>query len=60
MNKAVDEVSVKQVEIKDDFWSQMQEKVIDIVIPFQEKVLRDEVRGLRRVMPLKILKLHQA
>jgi len=41
-----EEISVRQVEIRDCFWSQLQEKIIDVVIPFQEKVLNDEVEGV--------------
>lgn len=42
------EIAVKQVEIRDSFWSQFQEKIIDVVIPFQEKVLNDEVEGVAK------------
>ena len=45
MKKTVSEVRENQVKITDAFWSQMQEKVIDVVIPFQEKVLNDEIPG---------------
>lgn len=48
MKKAAEEVTVKQVQIKDDFWSSIQERIIDVVIPFQEKVLNDEVTGVAR------------
>lgn len=43
MKKTAREVSNSKVKISDSFWSQMQEKVTDVVIPFQEKVLNDEV-----------------
>lgn len=46
MAKAVKEVTVKQVQIRDHFWSGIQNRIIDIVIPFQEKVLNDEVEGV--------------
>ena len=39
MKKAGDEVTVKQVQIRDGFWSEMQKRMIDVVIPFQEKVI---------------------
>ena len=42
------EIAVNQVEIRDSFWSQFQEKIIDVVIPFQEKVLNDEVEGVAK------------
>lgn len=37
------EVGSSRVTISDSFWRPMQEKVIDVVIPFQEKVLNDEI-----------------
>ena len=43
MKKTAEEVRVSQVKIEDAFWSKIQEKVIDQVIPFQEKVLNDEI-----------------
>ena len=46
MKKEADEIKVNQVKIVDSFWSGLQEKVTDIVIPFQERVLNDEVPGV--------------
>ncbi len=48
MKKMAKEVNVSQVKVADGFWSGMQEKVIDVVIPFQEKVLNDEVPGVAK------------
>lgn len=48
MKKAAKEVNVSQVKVADGFWSGMQEKVIDVVIPFQEKVLNDEIPGVAK------------
>lgn len=48
MKKAAKEIRENQVRISDAFWSQMQDKVIDVVIPFQEKVLNDEVPGVEK------------
>ncbi len=48
MKEKVKEIRSSQVNIADAFWSQMQEKVIDVVIPFQEKVLNDEVSGVEK------------
>lgn len=48
MQKTAREISVKQVGIRDGFWSRIQERVIDVVIPFQEKVLNDEVEGVAK------------
>ena len=48
MKKTVKEIPVKQVTIQDEFWSEIQERMIDVVIPFQEKVLHDEVPGVEK------------
>ena len=48
MPKIADEVTVKQVHIKDDFWSEIQNRIINVVIPFQEHVLNDEVEGVAK------------
>ena len=48
MKKAAKEVNVSQVKVEDGFWTEMQEKVIDVVIPFQEKVLNDAVPGVAK------------
>lgn len=48
MKKAANEVTVKQVQIQDGFWSEIQSRIIDTVIPFQEKVLNDEVEGVAK------------
>ncbi len=48
MKKAAKEINVSQVKVADGFWSRIQEKVIDIVIPFQEKVLKDQVPGVAK------------
>ncbi|TCL54633.1 hypothetical protein EDD76_11956 [Kineothrix alysoides] len=46
--KAAEEIKVNQVQIKDNFWSVIQERIINIVIPFQEKVLNDEIPGVAK------------
>ena len=48
MQKTADEVTVKQVHIKDDFWSEIQNRIINVVIPFQEHVLNVEVEGVAK------------
>lgn len=40
--KAAEGIRVKQVTIQDAFWSAFQNRIIDTVIPFQERVLNDE------------------
>lgn len=46
--KEVREVPLQQVQIHDEFWSKLQEKIIDIVLPFQERVLNDQVPGVAK------------
>lgn len=48
MKKTANEIEVKQVSIQDGFWSKLQNRVTDVVIPFQEKVLSDEVPGVAK------------
>lgn len=42
------EIRVKDIKIRDSFWSQKQELVTDVVIPYQEKILRDEIPGAEK------------
>lgn len=42
------EIKLKQVKIEDNFWSDMQELVTDVVIPFQERVLNDKEEGVEK------------
>ena len=42
------EIRLDQVQIKDGFWTQMQDLVTDVVIPFQERVLNDEEEGVEK------------
>ena len=46
--KEVREIPLQQVQIHDKFWSKLQEKIIDIVLPFQERVLNDQVPGVAK------------
>lgn len=39
---------LKQISVKDDFWSHYQELVLDVVIPYQEKILNDEIPGIEK------------
>lgn len=48
MKKTAEEVKIGQVKIEDAFWSGLQERVTDVVIPFQEKVLNDQVPGVAK------------
>lgn len=42
------EVDLKRIAIRDAFWSPKQEMVTDVAIPYQEKVLDDEVPGVAK------------
>ena len=48
MKETAKSVSVKQVQLKDAFWSEFQNRIIDVVIPFQEKVLNDEIPDVEK------------
>ena len=41
-------ISLKDVQIKDGFWKPMQDLIIDTVIPYQEKILNDEIPGVEK------------
>ncbi len=45
--KAYD-VKVSDIKIKDDFWSAIQNLIVDEVIPYQEKILNDEIPGIEK------------
>lgn len=40
--------ALKQIKITDRFWSHYQELVMDTVIPYQEKILNDEIPGAEK------------
>ena len=39
---------VSNVEVKDGFWSRIQDLIIEKAIPYQEKVLKDEIPGIEK------------
>lgn len=41
-------INLSQIKIKDGFWSEKQELITEQVIPFQEKVLNDEIEGVEK------------
>lgn len=55
--KSANKISVKQMKIKDDFWSRIQNIVIDTVIPYQEKILNDEIPGVEKSHAFKNFKI---
>ena len=42
------ETDLKNIKIKDGFWTPFQDKVIDMVIPYQEKILRDQIEDAEK------------
>jgi hypothetical protein len=42
------EINLNQIQVHDGFWSEMQNLVTDVVIPFQERVLHDEEPGVEK------------
>lgn len=41
-------ISLKNVQVQDGFWKPMQELIIETVIPYQEKILNDEIPGVEK------------
>lgn len=48
VKKTANEINLTQVKIRDSFWSHFQNLVIDVVIPYQEKILNDEIPGVEK------------
>lgn len=48
MKERIHEIPLSKIKIRDDFWSEKQNMIADVVIPFQEKVLNDEVEGVEK------------
>lgn len=42
------EVNLKNVTVKDSFWSARQQLVAEVVIPYQEKILDDKIPGVEK------------
>ena len=42
------EINIQMVKIEDQFWHNYQNLIIDQVIPYQEKILRDEIPGVEK------------
>ena len=47
MNRIKD-VNLSKVHVKDRFWSEKQRLIVDVVIPFQEQILNDEIEGVEK------------
>lgn len=41
---------LNKVKVTDKFWQRYQELVMDTVIPYQEKILNDEIPGVEKAM----------
>lgn len=48
MKNRAEEIKISQIRVEDRFWSPKQKMIADVVIPFQEKVLNDEVEGVEK------------
>ena len=48
MRSSAEEIRVSQVKVEDGFWSPRQKLIADEVIPYQEKILNDEVEGVEK------------
>lgn len=44
----IKDVNLAKIHIEDDFWSEKQNLIADVVIPFQEMVLNDQVAGVEK------------
>lgn len=48
LNKEIKEINLSQIKIRDSFWSRFQKLVTEVVIPYQEKILNDEIPGVEK------------
>lgn len=48
MDNKIQEVALSRIKVEDGFWSERQRLIADTVIPFQEKILNDEVEGVEK------------
>ena len=42
------QIELQQIKVEDDFWSARQQLVTDVVIPYQERILGDQVEGVKK------------
>jgi DUF1680 family protein len=42
------EVDLRNIKISDEFWSKRQSQIIDVVIPYQEAILNDDIEGVEK------------
>lgn len=48
MKKTETQGSLKRCQVKDNFWTPIQDLISDTVIPYQEKILNDQVSGAEK------------
>lgn len=48
MTSLLREIPLSQVQVSDAFWSSRQRLMIDVTIPYMEKILRDEIEGAEK------------
>lgn len=48
INKKEQELVISRCQVQDKFWSYYQDLVKDVVIPYQEKILNDEIEGIEK------------
>lgn len=46
--ESIYQTKVSDIEVKDAFWSKIQNLIIEEAIPYQEKVLKDEIPGIEK------------
>ena len=46
--KVQNSIDLKKVKVQDDFWSHIQQLMLDVVIPYQEDVLHDRIPGVEK------------
>ena len=59
--KVQNSIDLKKVKVQDDFWSHIQQLMLDVVIPYQEDVLHDRIPGVEKshaVENFRIAKAH--
>ena len=45
---SIREIPLLRVKITDDFWSPRQDLIVDVVVPYMERILRDEIPGAEK------------
>ena len=48
METTIKEIALKKIHIEDSFWSSRQKLITDVVLPYQEKILSDEIPEIEK------------